>query len=230
MTTAIITGGSRGFGFALAGALTAKQWNVVIDGRDGTSLDTAARQLGDRVHVVAGDVSEHAHRKALVSAANELGGLDLLVNNAGALGPSPLPRLSDVDPEDLVDLLRVNVAAPLALTQLALPQLTARGGAVVNITSDAAVEAYEGWGAYGSSKAALEQWSSVLAIEVPDVRIWWFDPGDMRTGMHQAAFPGEDISDRPPPESVTPAFLRLLDLRPPSGRIRAADLAVEAAR
>jgi NAD(P)-dependent dehydrogenase (short-subunit alcohol dehydrogenase family) len=230
MSTAIITGGSRGFGFALAGALAAKQWNVVIDGRDRTSLDTAARQLGDRVQAVAGDVAEHAHREALVSAADELGGLDLLVNNAGALGPSPLPRIGDVDPEDLVDLLRVNVAAPLALTQLALPQLTTRGGAVVNITSDAAVEAYEGWGAYGSSKAALEQWSSVLAVEVPGIRVWWFDPGDMRTGMHQAAFPGEDISDRPLPESVTPAFLRLLDLRPPSGRIRAADLAVEAAR
>src|SRR5665213_1319373 len=151
MTIAIITGGSRGFGFALTGALAAKQWNVVIDGRDRTSLDTAARQLGDRVHVVAGDVAEHAHREALVSAADQLGGLDLLVNNAGALGPSPLPRLSDIDPEDLVDLFRVNVAAPLALTQLALPQLTTRGGAVVNITSDAAVEAYEGWGAYGSS-------------------------------------------------------------------------------
>ena len=164
----------------------------------------------------------------LVDEARRLDGLDLLVNNAGTLGPSPLPLVRDVDPDVLIDVFRTNVAAPLALTQAVLPLLEERDGAVVNVTSDAAVEAYEGWGAYGASKAALEQLGNVLAVEVPSVRVWWFDPGDMLTEMHQAAFPGEDITDRPLPESVTPAVLRLLDLRPPSGRVRAADLLAEA--
>ena len=175
-------------------------------------------------------MTDGCHREELLSAARGLGGLHLLVNNAGTLGPSPLPLLRDVDPVALVEAMRVNVVAPLALTQLALPLLEAGGGAVVNITSDAAIEAYAGWGTYGASKAALEQLSNVLAVEVPDVPIWWFDPGDMRTGMHQAAFPGEDISDRPSPETVTPAVLRLWALRPPSGRFRAAELTAETNR
>ncbi len=224
MNTAIITGGSRGFGLALAGALLAADWHVVIDGRDRPSLDKAAALLGPRCHVVPGDVADGRHRQDLVSTAGHLGELGLLVNNAGALGPTPLPALRAVPPEALLDVLAVNVVAPLALTQLALPQLEACNGAVANITSDAAVEAYEGWGVYGASKAALEQLSHVLAVEVPTVRVWWFDPGDMRTEMHQAAFPGEDISDRSRPEDVAPAMLRLLALRPPSGRIRASDL------
>ncbi len=224
MTTAIITGGSRGFGLALAGALLAEDWQVVIDGRDRPSLDEAAARLGPRCHVVPGDVTDGRHREDLVSTAEQLGALGLLVNNAGALGPTPLPQLRAVPPEALLDVLRVNVVAPLALTQLALPQLEANSGAVVNITSDAAVEAYEGWGVYGASKAALEQLSHVLAVETPAVRVWWFDPGDMRTEMHQAAFPGEDISDRARPEEVAPAMMALLASRPPSGRIRAGDL------
>jgi len=224
MTTAIITGGSRGFGLAVAGALLAEDWQVVIDGRDRPSLAEAAERLGPRCHVVPGDVSDARHREDLVSTAGRLGALRLLVNNAGTLGPSPLPELRSVPPETLLEVLRVNLVAPLALTQLALPQLEANGGAVVNITSDAAVEAYEGWGVYGASKAALEQLSNVLAVESPTVRVWWFDPGDMQTEMHQAAFPGEDISDRARPEEVAPAMLRLLASRPPSGRIRASDL------
>lgn len=230
MSTAIITGGSRGFGLALATTLVDQNWDVIIDGRDAAAIEAAGRRLGPSAHPVPGDVTDRGHRKALVAAARRLGGLDLLVNNAGALGPSPLPRLRHVDADDVVDLLRVNVAAPLALIQLALPLLVESGGAVVNITSDAAVEAYEGWGPYGTSKAALEQLSNVLATEEPAVRVWWFDPGDMRTAMHQAAFPGEDISDRPLPETVTPAFVRLVSLRPASGRVRAADLLAESPR
>jgi NAD(P)-dependent dehydrogenase (short-subunit alcohol dehydrogenase family) len=224
MSTAIITGGSRGFGLALAGALLAEDWQVVIDGRYRPSLAEAAERLGPRCHVVPGDVTDDRHREELVSTAGRLGALGLLVNNAGTLGPSPLPELRSVPPETLLDVLAVNVVAPLALTQLALPQLEANSGAVVNVTSDAAVGAYEGWGVYGASKAALEQLSNVLAIESPAVRVWWFDPGDMRTEMHQAAFPGEDISDRARPDEVAPAMLRLLASRPPSGRVRASDL------
>ena len=198
-------------------------------GRDGVALRAAARELGARAHAVVGDVTDPTHRAALVEAASRLGGLDLLVNNASSLGPSPLPRLRDVALEAMGALHQVNVVAPLALVQLALPLLRARGGAVLNVTSDAAVEAYEGWGAYGSSKAALEQLSNVLRVEEPEVRIWWLDPGDMRTEMHQAAFPGEDISDRPLPEAIAPAVLRVLEARPPSGRIRAVDVSMDRA-
>ncbi|HEV3211841.1 MAG TPA: SDR family oxidoreductase [Acidimicrobiales bacterium] len=227
MRTAIITGGSRGFGRALAGALVGDGWTVAADGRDAAALGDVANALGDRLHAIVGDVTDAAHRAALVEATRRLGGLDLLVNNASTLGPSPLPRLSELPLDAVIDVTEVNVVAPLALTQLALPLLRASGGAVLNVTSDAAVEAYEGWGLYGASKAALEQLSNVLAVEEPDVRVWWLDPGDMRTDMHQAAFPGEDISDRPLPETVVPSVLRLLAARPPSGRLRAADALVE---
>jgi NAD(P)-dependent dehydrogenase (short-subunit alcohol dehydrogenase family) len=170
-------------------------------------------------------VADADHRRALIEAARSLGGLDLLVNNASVLGPSPLPPLSAYPLEALGQVYDVNVVAPLGLIQLALPLLNASShGRILNITSDAATEAYEGWGGYGSSKAALEQLSNVLAAECSRLTIWWFDPGDMRTQMHQEAFPGEDISDRPEPESAVPALLRLLDERPPSGRYRAADL------
>jgi len=229
MSTALITGGSRGLGLALAGVLVDAGWDVIADGRDRPSLEDAARRLGPQLHAVPGDVTDPVHRHALMDRARRLGGLELLVNNAGTLGPSPLPRLRDVDPEVLVDVVRTNAAAPLALTQAALPLLGVSGGAVVNVTSDAAVEAYEGWGTYGASKAALEHVSRVLAVEEPGVRVWWFDPGDLRTEMHQAAFPGEDISDRPLPDAVAPALLVLLAIRPPSGRIRAIDLLAEVA-
>jgi NAD(P)-dependent dehydrogenase (short-subunit alcohol dehydrogenase family) len=224
MATAILTGGSRGLGRALARGLVEQGWSVVLDGRDASALGEVAALLGAGARAIPGDVTDPDHRRALVAAARDMGGVDVLINNAGGLGPSPLPHLRELDVARLTELHEVNVLAPLALTQLALPYLTAAGGAVINVTSDAAVEAYEGWGAYGATKAALDHVSRVLAVEEPQVRVWSFDPGDLRTDMHQAAFPGEDISDRPTPESVVPALLALLASRPPSGRVRAADL------
>jgi len=227
MTTAIITGGSRGLGRALAESLVQCGWDVVLDGRHAEPLHAAAAAMGPHAWPLAGDVTDPVHRADLVAAAERLGGLDLLVNNASTLGPSPLLRLRLHPLDALEETYRVNVIAPLGLVQAALPLLAASEGAIVNITSDAGVEAYEAWGGYGSSKAALEHLSHVLAVEEPALRVWWFDPGDMRTRMHQDAFPGEDISDRPAPEDVVPALRRLLDEHPPSGRFRAADLLVE---
>lgn len=224
MAGAIITGASRGLGLALAHGLAAQGWRLVIDGRDPDALAEAAAGIPYDVTALAGDVTDPAHRAALVAAADRLGGADLVVNNAGILGPSPQPALADYPLDALREVYEVNVVAPLALTQLALPGLRERKGAVVNVTSDAAVEGYTGWGGYGSAKAAVEQASRVLAAEEPALRVWWVDPGDLRTRMHQEAFPGEDISDRPEPATVVPAFLRLLADRPPSGRIKLADL------
>jgi NAD(P)-dependent dehydrogenase (short-subunit alcohol dehydrogenase family) len=226
MPVALITGASRGFGAAVAHALAADGWKLVIDARGADALAVTAGALSStaEVRALAGDISSEIHRNALIDATTELGGLDLLINNASALGPSPLPHLADFPLDALRAVYEDNVVAPLALTQLALPQLRDHGGIVVNITSDAAVDAYEGWGGYGSSKAALEQWGNVLAAEEPDVRIYTFDPGDMRTQMHQDAFPGEDISDRPEPQTVVPALQRLVSTRPESGRYRASDL------
>jgi len=225
--TAIVTGASRGLGRALAAGLAREGFDLIIDARDAAALDAAAgalRASGARVTAVPGDVTEPAHRAALLAAAQAAGRLDLLVNNAGTLGASPLPALADYPPDELRAAFEVNVIAPVALTQLALPLLRASGGAVLNITSDAAVEAYAGWGGYGAAKAALEQASNVLAAEELGVRVWWADPGDLRTDMHQLAFPGEDISDRPEPSAVVPAFVRLVTERLPSGRYRAAHL------
>jgi NAD(P)-dependent dehydrogenase (short-subunit alcohol dehydrogenase family) len=231
MTTApvaVVTGGSRGLGRALAGALAGAGYQLIIDGRDHPALEAAAAELaslhGWRVTAIAGDITDPAHRAALAVAAADRGGASLLVNNAGTLGVSPLPALADYPADQLLAAFAVNVVAPIALTQLLLPDLRRLGGAVLSITSDAAVEAYAGWGGYGAAKAALEQASNVLAAEENSVRIWWVDPGDLRTRMHQEAFPGEDISDRQLPEVVTPAFLRLLTERLPSGRYRAAEL------
>jgi NAD(P)-dependent dehydrogenase (short-subunit alcohol dehydrogenase family) len=228
--TALITGAGRGLGLALARSLLATGWRVVVDARRTAHL---ADDLPGAL-VVPGDVTDPAHRQALASAVSALAPtgqqrLDLLVNNASDLGPSPLPRLADVPLAAARRVLETNVLAPLALTQQFLPLLRASGGAVVNVSSDAAVEAYAGWGAYGSSKAALDQLTAVLAAEEPGLAVYAVDPGDMRTEMHQAAFPGEDISDRPEPEAVVPALLRLIATRPPSGRVRAADLAGTAA-
>lgn len=223
-TTAIVTGGSRGLGRAFVRVLAERGYLVVTDARDPEALERATRPLGPRVHALAGDHGDPEHRRGLLELAGQLGGLDLLVNNAGALGPSPLPRLAALEPRDLVELFATNVLAPLELIRGALPMLRDRGGSIVNVTSDAAVEGYEGWGAYGATKAALEQISRVLAAEEPSVRVWWLDPGDLRTDMHQAAFSGEDISDRTEPEVVAPALVRLLDERPPSGRVRASEL------
>lgn len=224
MAVAIITGASRGLGLALAHGLAEAGWDLVLDGRDPAALAEAAAGVPRDVTALPGDVTDPAHRLALVAAADRLGGADLLVNNAGILGPSPQPHLADYPLDALREVYEVNVVAPLALTQLALPGLRARTGAVVNVTSDAAVEAYEGWGGYGSAKAAVEQASRILAAEEAAVRVWWVDPGDLRTRMHQEAFPGEDISDRPEPATVVPAFRRLVESRPPSGRVRLADL------
>jgi NAD(P)-dependent dehydrogenase (short-subunit alcohol dehydrogenase family) len=228
MTVAIITGASRGLGLALAEALVDTGWRVVVDGRNEADLRAAAQVLGPSAVAVPGDVTDPAHRAALVAAADALGGADLLVNNAGVLGPSPQPALADYPLDALRTVYEVNVVAPLALAQAVLAGLRPRGGAIVNVTSDAAVEPYEGWGGYGSAKAAVEQVSRILAAEEPGVRVWWVDPGDLRTRMHQEAFPGEDISDRPGPATVVPAFLRLLRTRPASGRIRLAEQAVAA--
>ena len=220
MPVAIVTGASKGLGRAVAAALAERGWSVVADARDAAALTAATRDLPGAV-AVPGDVTDPAHRAALVAAAEKQGGVDLLVNNASSLGPSPLPRLAAYPLDELARVYDTDVVAPLALCQLALPSATT----IVNVTSDAAVEPYEGWGGYGSAKAALDQVSAVLAAENPHVRVYALDPGDMRTEMHQAAFPGEDISDRPEPQTVVPAFLRLLDERPPSGRYRAEALA-----
>jgi NAD(P)-dependent dehydrogenase (short-subunit alcohol dehydrogenase family) len=224
-SVAIITGASRGFGRALTAALLDRGWTVVADARRTADLDATAEALNSpRLITIPGDVTEPAHRAALIVAAIDAGPLRLLVNNASRLGPSPQPALADYLAADLRVVYNVNVFAPLALIQAALPALTDHGGVIVNLTSDAAVEVYEGWGGYGSSKAALDHLSAILGAENPAVGVYAFDPGDMRTEMHQAAFPGEDISDRAEPESVVPALLRLLDTRPPAGRYRARDL------
>jgi NAD(P)-dependent dehydrogenase (short-subunit alcohol dehydrogenase family) len=229
---ALITGISRGLGRALAIELLSRGWTVVGDARNEAQLasDWPSTVDPNRVLLVAGDIQDPSHRAELLSAAYGVsrGRLALIVNNASSLGPSPLPALSDTPLPAFEDVLDVNVVAPLALIQGALPALVAGCGVVVNVSSDAAVEAYTGWGGYGASKAALDHLSAVLGTELDetgkDVRVYAFDPGDMRTDMHQAAFPGEDISDRPDPDSVLPALLALLRRRPPSGRYRAADI------
>jgi len=224
---ALVTGASRGLGRALARALADRGWRLVIDARGAEELEAARAELAGQTAVtaLAGDVADDEHRRTLVAAALELGGLDLLVNNASALGPSPQPRLADYPLETLAHVYRVNVLAPLALAQLALPLLERSHGRILTVTSDAAVEGYEGWGGYGSSKAALEQLTNVLAAEHPLLRVYWVDPGDMNTRMQQEAFPGEDVSDRPPPEASVPGLLVLVEDERPSGRYRARELA-----
>jgi NAD(P)-dependent dehydrogenase (short-subunit alcohol dehydrogenase family) len=219
---AIVTGASKGFGLALARALATRGWRLVVDARRQGPLAEACAELALRTNVaaVAGDVADEDHRERLVAEASRLGQLELLVNNASSLGPSPQPSLGDYSLSELRHVYEVNVLAPLRLTQIALPLLVAAGGHVVNVTSDAGVEPYAGWGGYGSSKAALDQLSNVLAAEHPELHVLWVDPGDMRTEMHQSAFPGEDISDRPPPEASVPGLLALLEGGTPSGRYR----------
>ena len=230
--TALVTGASRGLGRALAALLAGRGWRLVLDGRDPARLASAVHDLAhdlphDRVIGVPGDVADPRHRAALADAVGPR--LDLLVNNASDLGPSPLPRLADLHPDEFLRVLAVNVVAPLALLQSVLPALRAARGTIVAISSDAAIEPYEGWGGYGASKAALDQLTAVLGVEHPELRVFAVDPGDMATDMQQAAFPGEDISDRPAPETVVPALLALLDGDLPSGRYHAAELIVAAA-
>ncbi len=221
MPVGIVTGASRGLGLALARALNERGWELVVDARGADALAEATAGL-DRVTAVAGDVADPEHRQALVEAAGDR--IDLVVNNASLLGPSPMPRLADYPLEALREVYEANVLGPLALLQLALPRLS-EGAAVLDITSDAGVEAYEGWGGYGSSKAALEQLTAIFAAEQPGLRVYWVDPGDMRTRMHQDAFPGEDISDRPPPEESVPGLIALIEGDLPSGRYRASEVA-----
>jgi NAD(P)-dependent dehydrogenase (short-subunit alcohol dehydrogenase family) len=221
MPVGIVTGASRGLGLALARALDERGWRLVVDARGADALRDATAGLTG-VTAIAGDVADPEHRRALVDAAGDR--IDLVVNNAGMLGPSPQPALADYTLDTLRDVYEANVLAPLGVLQLALPRMP-DGAAVLDITSDAGVEPYEGWGGYGSSKAALEQLSAVLAAERPGLRVYWVDPGDMRTQMHQDAFPGEDISDRPPPEDSVPGLLGLIEGSLPSGRYRASEVA-----
>jgi NAD(P)-dependent dehydrogenase (short-subunit alcohol dehydrogenase family) len=230
MPVASVTGSSKGLGNALARGLATRGWSLVVDARDGAALKRSEGELralltgGAEVRAVAGDVTDPEHRRSLAAAAEAIGGLDLLVNNASTLGQSPLPRSADMSAETLRRILEVNTVAPLLLVQEVLPLL--RGSPnprVVNVTSDASVEHYETWGGYGLSKAALDHLSATLAVEEPGIRVWAVDPGDMRTDMHQDAFPGEDISDRPEPDAVVPVLVALIDGDEPSGRIKAAE-------
>ncbi len=217
-------GASRGLGLALTRALVVRGWHVVVDARDGERLAAAVAALPDpsAVSALAGDVVDDDHRAAL--AAEVAGGLDLLVNNASVLGAGPLSPLARHPLPDLLEVFEVNALAPIALVQLVLPALQARRGRIVDVSSDAAVEAYAGWGAYGAAKAALDHATAVLAVEHPDLRVHAFDPGDMDTELHRLAEPGEDLSHLPSPDSVVPALLRLVDEDLPSGRYRAAEL------
>jgi NAD(P)-dependent dehydrogenase (short-subunit alcohol dehydrogenase family) len=235
MAVAIVTGASKGLGKALSRGLAVQGWSLVLDARGPSDLARAEADVrshltaGAQVRVVAGDVTDAAHRRALVVVAEALGGLDLLVNNASTLGTSPLPRTTDLTPATLRRVFEVNTIAPLALIQDALALLRRSDDPrILNVTSDASVEHYESWGGYGSSKAALDHLSATLAVEEPGIRVWAVDPGDMRTEMHQAAFAGEDISDRPEPDTVVPSLLALINGAVPSGRITAAAVAAEA--
>jgi len=223
--TALITGASRGLGLALARELAQQNWRLIINARGAEALEHARKELAKWTDVIAiaGDVTDPEHRKALAHAAKEIGGLDTVINNAGILGPSPQPELLNYPLDILTDVYRANVIAPLGVLQ-ALQHTLKSDARVINITSDAAREAYPGWGGYGSSKAALEQLSNVLAAERPNWRIYWVDPGDMRTQMHREAFPFEDISDRPLPETSVPGFIELLEGDYPSGRYAAREL------
>jgi NAD(P)-dependent dehydrogenase (short-subunit alcohol dehydrogenase family) len=220
--TALITGASRGLGLALARSLASEDWALIIDARGTEALELARAELADLTSVVAipGDVRNEEHRRALAGVARDAGGLDALVNNASILGPSPQPALLDYPLDALEEVYRANTLAPLALIQAVRSELKP-GARILNVTSDAAIEPYEGWGGYGSSKAALEQLSNILAAENPDLRVYRVDPGDMRTRMQQEAFPGEDISDRPLPEESVPGLLELLTGDLPSGRYEA---------
>jgi NAD(P)-dependent dehydrogenase (short-subunit alcohol dehydrogenase family) len=226
MSVAVITGASRGLGRGLARALAAEGWSLVLDARGADALGEVAAGLGGAVVALPGDVTDAGHRAALVAAARDLGGLDLLVNNASVLGTEPLRPLAVHPLDGFRRALEVNTVAPLALVQAVLPLLRAAGGAVLNISSDAAVEAYPAWGGYGASKAALERWSAVLALEEPGLRVWWVDPGDMRTAMYAAAAPDDpEGALRPlPEEAAVPGLLALLGSGRGSGRHSVAGL------
>jgi NAD(P)-dependent dehydrogenase (short-subunit alcohol dehydrogenase family) len=226
---ALITGASRGLGLALARALAQEGWRLIIDAQGQDTLRAAAHELSELTDVIsiAGDISSPVHRAALSQAVDRVQGIDALINNASYLGPSPQPELVAYPLETLERVYQVNVFAPLALFQAVYSSLK-DAAVVINISSDAGVEAYSGWGGYGSSKAALEQLSAIMAAENPKFRIYWVDPGDMKTQMHQEAFPGEDISDRPQPEASVPGLMALILGDLPSGRYQARQLVPEA--
>lgn len=228
MPKALITGGSKGLGRALTLELAARGWDVIVTARTQADVDSVVAAGAPHVRAIAGSVRDEDHRARLTQLA--AGSLDLLVNNASHLGHSPLVEVAAFSPDELHAVYDTNVVAPLALVGLLASALEQSGGTIVNVSSDAAVEAYEGWGPYGSSKAALDHASAILAKERPRLAVYAFDPGDMRTDMHQAAFPGEDISDRPEPESVVPALVDLIEGRHPSGRYAVGDLASVALR
>jgi NAD(P)-dependent dehydrogenase (short-subunit alcohol dehydrogenase family) len=219
MPQAVITGASAGLGRALAVELAKQNWSLTIDARRPEPLERVADELAALTEVTAlsGDVADEAHRSSLVAAAAGHGPVDLLINNASDLGGSPLPRLRDLEPTAYERLWQVNVVGPQQLVRALLPQLSP-GAVIVNISSDAGAEHYEGWGGYGSTKAALDHQTATWAVEEPDFTWYSVDPGDMRTAMHQAAYPGEDISDRPDPETVAPRLIELITSGRPGGR------------
>jgi len=225
MKNALITGASRGLGLALARRLAEQGWGLIVDARGKKAIEQVREELSQKTTVIAipGDVTAESHRKKLFKAAQELGGLDLVVNNASFLGPSPQPTLLEYPLDVLEDVYRANVIAPLAILQTLFPALRL-DACIINVTSDAGVEAYGGWGGYGSSKAALEHLSHIFAEENPSLRVYWVDPGDMRTQMQQEAFPDEDISDRPLPEESVPGLMALIEGSQPSGRYQAREV------
>ena len=226
--TAVITGASRGLGLALAHALADRGWRLIVNARGEEALQIAYAALSQKTQVtaVSGSITDKSHRDALAVAAKAAGGVDVVINNAGALGSSPLPTLIDYPLDELTHVFQVNVVAQLGVLQALQPTLRV-SARIINLSSDAAVEAYEGWGGYGASKAAFEHLSAVLAEENPSWRVYWVDPGDMRTQMHQDAFPGEDISDRPLPEVSVPGILQLVEGDMENGRYQAQKLAAE---
>lgn len=223
--TALITGASKGLGQALARGLADRGWNLIITARDQDRLRTVRDELAQITHVaaIAGDINDPVHRENLATLARGHAGIDVVINNAGTLGTSPLPGLLDYPLDSLADVFATNVIAQLGLIQAVREELKP-SAKIINVTSDAGVNAYPGWGGYGASKAALEQLSSILAAENPEITVYWVDPGDMRTDMHQAAYPGEDISDRAMPEARVPGFIALIESDRPSGRYAAQDL------
>jgi NAD(P)-dependent dehydrogenase (short-subunit alcohol dehydrogenase family) len=227
---ALITGASRGLGLEIARAYARRGLHLVLTARGAAELNTIAAELACTTGVVAlpGDVADPTHLERLFTTAIEtFGRVDVLINNASELGPSPLVPLEELRAEQFEQILRVNVTAPLRLMQLVLPAMRERhNGLIVNVTSDAAVNAYPTWGGYGSSKAALEHLSRIVAAELEGtgVRVYVVDPGDMNTEMHQAAEPGVDLAHLPGPEQIAPAFVRLLDEPAAAGRFEAANL------
>lgn len=233
MQVAIVTGASKGLGRSLAKALAIEGWSLVIDARGIPDLEAASDEIrvraidGASVVAIAGDIASESHRCELVAAARRLGGLDLLVNNASTLGVSPLPQLAGYPLDALRKVLEVDLVSPVALFADCARMLRhSPDPRLLNITSDASVEHYEGWGGYGLAKAALDHATGTIASENSFIRAWAVDPGDLRTEMHQLAFPGEDISDRPPPDSVVPHLMSLINGELTSGRYRASEIPI----